>query len=234
MKLRRFNDQGIAALSGALEAARQGLDLNVTALIDDPNLSSEVDPEITIVYEAFPSRLEAGEYFRRVLKPLGPEAYVDVGLWAWLSAVWAPTLARDGKQVGRDYRWILEPANHQTYYRHLLAFPANMSRVHGGDASVLLVLLAGPLDSPGELNEQLGSVQEIAGCRSLLKAATALYVNPLTKAVRRGAASKGPGSARRLREVIGQFVLTWDFYEMDSESILRMLPPEFDRFLPAT
>lgn len=230
MKLRKFNAHGLDSMRDCLDRARQGEPLDFTQSIEDPDLTEIIDSTLEISYRAFHSRLAAGRFFNQVVGPIGPDADRDVGMWSWLSAVWAPSLAPEGKSVGRDYRWILEPANHQTYYRHLLAFPTLMVKTHGGDESVLSSILAGPLYAPGEINEQLGSVQEIAGCRSLLEAATALYVKPDTGEVRRGAASKGPGSARRLREVIGQFVLTWDFYEMDAVQVLAMLPPEFERF----
>ena len=59
-----------------------------------------------------------------------------------------------------------------------------------------------------------------------------LYVDPNTGLHKRGAAGRGPGSARRLAEVLGQFDMTWDLYSMSASSILDILPKEFNRFTP--
>jgi hypothetical protein len=47
---------------------------------------------------------------------------------------------------------------------------------------------------------------------------------------RKGAAGRGPGSARRLADVLNQLDLTWDIYMMQTADMLKMMPREFNRF----
>ena len=96
-----------------------------------------------------------------------------------------------------------------------------------------MALLAGPLDAPGDVVEQLASRQEIVSCPSLMEAVSTLYFNRRTGKLRRGAAGQGPGSARRIPTVVKQFNLTWDFFSMTTLEVLELLPAEFDRFRTA-
>lgn len=85
---------------------------------------------------------------------------------------------------------------------------------------------------PATAVAQLASRQEIIASPSLMAAITTLYFNPATDRLKAGAAGKGPGSARRVADVIQQFDLTWDVYGMDPSKFLGLLPSEFDRFKP--
>jgi hypothetical protein len=57
-----------------------------------------------------------------------------------------------------------------------------------------------------------------------------MYLDASNNQPKRGAGGKGPGSARRLADVLNQFDVTWDLYSMSYEEVLAMLPGEFDRF----
>lgn len=65
-----------------------------------------------------------------------------------------------------------------------------------------------------------------------MRVATDLYVDPSTGKAKSGAGGKGPGSARRLADMVNQLDLTWDLYAMFPKGLLTLLPKEFDRFRP--
>ncbi len=92
-------------------------------------------------------------------------------------------------------------------------------------------MLAGPLNQPGDIAEQLASRQEIVTNKAAMALATTLYINSATQRAKKGAAGRGPGSARRFADVLNQFDLTWDLYSMKMDTMLKMLPNEFSRFM---
>ena len=95
-----------------------------------------------------------------------------------------------------------------------------------------MALLANPPHQPGDIAEQLASRQELVTNPSVMEVATRLYINPETGRPKRGAAGRGPGSARRLAAVLNQLDLTWDLYGLDPDKLLDLLPEEFNQFQP--
>lgn len=92
------------------------------------------------------------------------------------------------------------------------------------------MVLANPPHTPGEVAEQLASRQEIITNPAVMATATKLYVND-DGGLKRGAAGRGAGSARRLAEVLRQFDVNWDLFSMSSNQIYDMLPGEFESFI---
>ena len=92
-----------------------------------------------------------------------------------------------------------------------------------------MAVLAAPLHRPGDIVEQLASRQELVTNQSVMEAATRLYIGDDGLPKPR-AAGRGAGSARRLADVLTQLDLTWDLYDLSTEKLLELLPPEFDEF----
>ena len=92
-------------------------------------------------------------------------------------------------------------------------------------------MLCQPLDSPGDVVEQLASRQELVTNPGIIGLVTKLYVDMDTKRPKRGAGGKGGGSARRLSDVLEQFDLTWDLYAASADELVNVMPREFERFL---
>jgi hypothetical protein len=82
----------------------------------------------------------------------------------------------------------------------------------------------------GDIVEQLASRQELVTNRAVVGAATKLYYDATRMAARRGAGGKGPGSPRRLADILNQLDLTWDLYAIADDDLISKLPAEFDRF----
>ncbi len=158
----------------------------------------------------------------------------DKGLWAWLSLFFfeqlCPTDKLGRRQPKERARWIPATSDFRKYYRHLLAGPYRIFRAHRDNPERALALLSGRLDTPGEVAEQMAARQELVTNKAVVALATNLYIDPATRRLRLGAAGKGPGSARRLSDVLRQFDVTWDLYTMQASDLMAMMPEEFRRF----
>jgi hypothetical protein len=238
MKLRKFNG------SGLVEFREQLLTLKSDPmreppwhLLDDARFTTPAAVEVDIERQAFKTRMETAVAMNRLLGDRPPPGIDrDTGLWSWLSLFHfdsvCPIDEGGRRKVGAAHRYILEEANHKTYYRHLLLGPYLIFRAHREEPERAIVLLCQPPDAPGDIVEQLASRQEIVTNPVMMRVATELYYDRATGAPKRGASSKTRGSARRLAEVADQFDVTWDLFAIPWNSLLAKLPVEFDRFRP--
>jgi hypothetical protein len=234
--LRRFNDEGLYAVSLALLDIDEGKEPDLSSLLESDALT-EVVPGIEIAIKSFTSRESAGKYFFETLEPLrstGANLMTDKGLWTWLAMSWIDELApkeADGSRKLHDHRrWILSIDGHYAYYRHHLAGPYYIYDAHHDDPKRAAALLCGSVSVPGEVWEQIASRQVFAGSPNLMALVTKLYFDSSKNSLKRGAASQGAGGVRRLPMVINQFSLTWDVEGMPVDRILNLLPAEFNKF----
>jgi hypothetical protein len=158
--------------------------------------------EIEVEARTFANRFEAAEYLLNRFAPAGlTDIERDSGLWAWLSLFYFDAVCPPGRggvrKPGAIARHIPEPGNFQRYYRHLLAGPYRIYRAHRENPRRALALLCQPLDSPGDVVEQLASRQEVVTNPGILELATKLYVDSRSQRLKRGAGGKSSGSARR-------------------------------------
>lgn len=184
----------------------------------------------------FENRFEAAVEISEILKTANlSDATYDRGLWSWLSWYWFESLCsagRDGRRKPGDAsRWILD-LEWNRYYRHLLAGPWWIYRQHADDPQRALGILCTPVSSPGEVVEQMASRQEFVTNPGLIEMVTLVAYDTRDKKHKRGIAGKGPGSARRLADVLNQLDLVWDLYSMSATELLELLPKEFSRYLP--
>ena len=235
--VRVFSPRGIGTFGRALDAMRDGEQIDVVAMRDDQALTETVPGGPGVDVRPFRDRFEAGKYFYELLEPHAAELgdiERNAGLWSWLALCWIDVLAPVGSDGSRPLReqarWIAFVDNYKRYYRHLLAGPYRIYKAHRDDPEVAMAVLATPVNRFGEVVEQFASRQEFIVNRNLLSAITKLYYDPSAHAIKRGAAGKGGGSARRLADVLNQFDLTWDIHGMPSDELLGLLPNEFARF----
>ena len=237
MKIARLNASGLATFAGWLESLKAGGSIQApTSLLTEEQGSEPLSVEVEVEPREFASRFEAAEYIHTQFSGAGlTDVESDQGLWAWLSLFYFDAVCPPGRggarKPGALARHILEPGNFQRYYRHLLAGPYRIYRAHRDDPKRALALLCQPIDSPGDVVEQLASRQELVTNRGIMELATRLYVDPESLRQKRLAGSKGGGSARRLSDVIDQFDLTWDLYASSGEELATVMPKEFSRFL---
>jgi hypothetical protein len=234
--LRRLSRTGLERLRAELDEVRQGPRVALSRdLLESDAFSETVSPRVTLIPRTFQHRLDFAGWLSGSLAP-NPVAGIedDVGVWAWLGVLLfdqlCPAGAGGARNPGQSYRWILEPGNFRSYYRHLLAAPYRIYVIHADRPQRALALLCGPLHQPGELNEQLGSRQELVTSHAAMEVASGLYVDGPTGRTVRGAGGRGPGSPRRLAAVLAQLDVTWDLNLLSADDLSRLLPAEFDRF----
>jgi hypothetical protein len=204
-------------------------------LLTEREFSHSVDSsDIELEHRQFGTRFEMARYLTTQLSSIEvTDPARERGIWSWIALFYFPLICpqKHGlRKPGERARWIPFSDDFRKYYRHLIAGPYRIFQMYRDDPPKAMVLLCSPPGEPGDLVEQLASRQEIVTNRSLIHAATTLYVDPTTSKPKRGAAGRGPGSVRRFTDIINQFDLTWDLYSMTADQILDMLPTEFRRF----
>ncbi|MBL7963726.1 MAG: hypothetical protein JNM31_07755 [Flavobacteriales bacterium] len=237
MKIGRLTDVGMARFATWLDSLRIDPTIQPPAeLLTDLIACEPLGASVELEAKRLSSRFDAAEYIHGCITAEQlPEVEGDSGLWAWLSLFFIDTVcppdAKGGRKPGALARHIPEPSNFQRYYRHLLAGPYRIYRAHRDDPRRALALLCQPVDSPGDVVEQLASRQELVTNRGIMGLATKLYVAPDSLKVKTGAGGKGGGSARRLSDVIEQFDLTWDLYAATPNELAAVMPLEFAKYL---
>lgn len=236
MELRRLNESGLAEFREQLLTMKSDPKREPPwHLLDDTRFTAPSAVVTDVERKVFTTRMEAAVAMNGLLgdrPPPGTDR--DTGLWSWLALFHFDSICPPGEEgrrkVGAAHRYILEGANHKTYYRHLLLGPYLIFRAHRDEPERAIVLLCQPPDAPGDIVEQLASRQEIVTNPVMMRVATELYYDRATGSPKRGASSKNRGSARRLAEVTDQFDVTWDLFGVPWHSLLAKLPVEFDRF----
>jgi hypothetical protein len=231
-----LNEKGLKIFREFLNQLRVGEKPSAPLeILDDPEYSQSLR-NVEVDNRSFTSRLEAAEYLTNKLGGLTNVNY-NAGLWAWLALFYfdqvCPSNETGNRNVGEEARYIPGSVSWR-YYRHLLAGPFRIFQLHGQGSKLLLT---GPLDELGDFTEQLASRQELITNRAILGAATDLYFDPQRERPKRGAAStrRKPGTLRRFVDLVQQLDLTYDLYLLDPNGLVKLLPPEFDRWrLPAS
>jgi hypothetical protein len=237
MKVRRLTAKGIEQLSAFLDSLNTPTPQGVPSwLLDNEETSGALEIDIDVQATAFSNRFELAKYLDSKLTDSGLKNLErDTALWAWLTLFCFDQLCpveKDGsRKPGERARYIPAVEDYRKYYRHLVAGPYSIYRAHRDDPSRVLAVLAGPVDKPGDIAEQLASRQEIVTNKAAMALATSLYIDSVTQKAKKGAAGRGPGSARRFADVLNQFDLTWDLYAMQMPAMLNMMPSEFKRFM---
>jgi len=235
VKLRRFNEEGLNRLGSFLDALRTGDSAtDPDVLLRDETITEPVRPEVDIEQQSFRDRWAVGAYLNDKLGDAGIKKLEhDRGIWAWLSIFYfdqlCPLDANNKRKPGERARWIPATDDFRKYYRHLLAGPFLLYRAYRRHPEYIRALLCTPPHSPGDIVEQLASRQEIVTNAAVMQVATRLYVGD-NGCHKRGSPGKGPGTVRRLVDMLNQFDMTWDLYSMSPNTILDMLPREFDHF----
>ena len=233
MALRRFNPNGIRAFKGFLARVRSGVASSPPSdLAQTDSLSAVVAEELRVPPWNFPNRFTLGQALCTLFdEPKLRDCRRDTGVWTWLAAAYFNELCPETEGIrrpGETARWIPEEDDFRKYYRHLLAGPEGIYRAHRRHPEVAMAVLAQPAHRPGDVAEQLSARQERISNPTVMAVASRLYVKK--KAIRRGAAGRGPGSARRFAAVLNQLDLTWDLYDLEPDGLLQLLPAEFDAF----
>ncbi len=232
--IRAFNEDGLNEFERLIVEIRNG---NMSSLPDqllsDEKYSDVYEPIINIERVDYKNKNELVPYIVQTLNlRSNKHLYFDKGLWSWLTAFFfeniCPSDGNGKRKVNEAAFYVLrDPKNYTKYYRHLLAYPSRIFSELDESAKIFLI---GNFSKRGEITEQFGAYQEIALNKGILDAANILYWDKTTSSLKRGAASKGGGSARRLVRIIRQYQLTYDLNSMHGKEIVELLPAEFGKW----
>jgi hypothetical protein len=234
ISIRKFNEEGLNEFERIISELRINAVQNIPdELLFDEKYSDVVEPIINIEKVDYKNKNELIPYLVESLNLRDNKyLYFDKGLWSWLAALFfdniCPVDGNGKRKVKETAFYVLrDPKNYTKFYRHLLAYP---SRIFAELDESSKIFLIGNFSKRGEITEQFGAYQEIALNKGILDAANILYWDDEAKNLKRGAAGKGGGSARRLVRIIRQYQLTYDLNSMHGNEIVGLLPNEFRKW----
>jgi hypothetical protein len=234
-KVRSLNARGIEQFRGFLQQIRDGAEFRTNpAILYADDTTTRLPRTVDIEPRTFKSKFDAAEHLATLLTDI-PSSTDEIGLWSWLALYFFDQLSPlddDGQRRPReDYHYI--PSNESGWLsdRHLLAGPHKLFLLHGAHARLLL---HPPVHQHGAFIFNLGFRRDLIANKGLIEAIDLLYWDPKRKKAKRGATTTSrPGNLRRLITVIQQLDFNYDLYGMRAEEILRLLPPEFEAWMPA-
>ncbi len=239
--VRKLTDNGTALFNEYLVRLDQGAkEAPPLDLLTAPEASLPIEGEASVETGKFATRLEAAQYLHEALASV-PASELDhnPGLWNWLALFYfdqlCPASPSGTRNPRKSYRYVLPPitsADHfRHYYRHLLAGPYRVLRLHPDGARSLL---SNAVDEAGDFNEQIASRLQLVTNHAFVGAIDALYFDAAKDEPKRGALNrKKPGTLRRLIDLHGQLDLTYDLYSLSTAQLLKLLPREFNKWRPA-
>ena len=250
-RVRELTDMGIRDAKDYLASLREGKSIPFPdALLTNPLYATEVEPAVYVTQQQFSVRRDVALYLTERLSPLPASRVIEnYRLWSWLGMFYFDTVARkdaDGNpRLGRDpdVAYVANPAvNSQTKWGETRRFAHRLMlayEIYTHHAENAWYMLNEPVNSLGRFTMRLTSAPEIFRARGIVELAHLLYIDRKTGGMRSGwgwtnDVTAPPGSLPRLIDVLGQLYMNYDVYGMSPEQILPLLPPEFDRFKPAS
>ena len=232
MALRELNEFGTQCFQRYLDELRKGSDLTMTA---EEILGREATTEATEFSDKlntapFASRYEMGCYLVDIFSGQQVSALISRdGLWNWIALTWLDQLK--GGKLREDHNYIIgDQYSRAMRYRHSVFMSWWLVKKYGETAKYLL---SKPANVRGEVTEQLLSVQYYISCAGFINAGEQLYWDREACELKKGAGGKGAGSSRRFMAWIAQIELNYDLFEISTQTLMDLLPAEFDRFKPA-
>jgi hypothetical protein len=233
VRIRELNESGIEKFRDYLIAMRETgeSETSLPELLTDETYTRLLPNKIEIEPGNFSTKYEIAEYLHEKISKISSERrYRNVGMWTWLVVfyfdVLCPADSEGIRKVGADSRYILNSAEWDRIFRHLLAGPVMIYDLHHENS---IILLYNPVDETGDFLAQLMGRQEIGTNKGVIEAAKILYWDPVKKRPKRSSSPQEhkPGTLRRFVDVLQQFDLTYDLYSISGVELVQLLPGEF-------
>ncbi len=242
IKVCKFTRDGMDLAKRYLKSLRDsGWTEPFRGMLSDPRYAEPVEPEAYVESRAFANRREAGQYLAEQLMPLaGAGLAHDPDVWSWLGIFYLEKVFRHDEQHVRRIKEFSEAAylidlvdrdsRDRSHHRLLIAYD-----VWTRCGEKAWFLLDEVVSSMSQFTLRLVQAPEVFRSEGVMELAHRLYADRETGRLRSGSlgmsnATAPPGSLPRLLAVLTQFSMTYDVYGMEADRLLRLLPPEFDRF----
>jgi hypothetical protein len=237
MKIRRFNDAGLAQFRLVIADRRQSADAKrFVEPIPRELLESDEYTESTIFdllpdRPVFQTKFDIADAIFRMIPARNFEVLrEDAALWSWLAGWYFDEITNGRKKLKEVRAYYIAKANYQTDYRHLILGPCFVAMTARDDRERVRVLL---YDEPTTMNEvmvQLGSYHNYLMNPVVQGVVRELYWDTSRGRTKRGSGGKDPGSPRRLMDYLHQLELNYDLRSISTDRLLSFLPEEFDKY----
>lgn len=191
----------------------------------------EIPGASEVQLQTFRSKRAAAVYLDASLGSFGAEIVDDEKVWSWLGMFYFAGTVRivEGKMrlSPLDETFVIhrdDSYSFQRRYRHYLWSAWRLYRQHGEDAAFLLD--QAPHEA-GDIADRVLSNARVFNSVGVVKLIMHLYTS--TQGQKAGF-GRGPGGLRHLMRVLNQRERTHDVYGMAAGELLKLLPPEFDRW----
>lgn len=243
--VRVLNDEGVRRFAAFLDQLRVDSKMPVPfSLLHDPATSEAAEFVATIERnphgKAFESAYDLGDYLNGFVLADVPKSRIsrNYRLWNWLSLYLFDQLCpeENGERSPKETAaYVLgRQMVYTRYYRHLVRSAWLAVNRHGRFAKVLLKPISAKALAPvavrTDIPMQLSATQAFVESLSVVRATYLLYYDEATDKVKKGAGGSGGGSPRRLVSILNQLDRTYDLHAAAAETIVELLPKEFDRF----
>ncbi len=235
VEVRRLNNKGIESFENFIINLSDEGDIHVPFhMLSDQRTSDSLDINLHVdTNTKFETRYDMGVYLYKLLESVNSQQLLgDRGFWSWLALFWfdqlCPPDRKGNRKPKKPYNYVLSPNwNHRP--RHALYTTWMLVKNHG--ESSLFMLSKGPSER-GELIEQLAARQYFMYCQGVIEAAHRIYFDPNKKTFKRGSTSRNRGgNIRRFVSYLQQLDLTYDLGTITAESLLTILPAEYNAVL---
>lgn len=235
IQARIFSEEGENEFRKYIQTLRTNHSVPRPNLNDQPHSKEYVPSFLIDETKKFSSKLELAEYLDECFRNHSikrENILLEQKLWTWLAYIWfdqlAPVQTNGVRRLREDAKYICN-SEYRDYYRHLIAGIYNIYSLHGKINS--LIFLCSPIYEHNDFIEQFASRQFIISHKNIIETITKLYFDSSLKRPKRGAQSRDrPGNIRRFVEIIQQFELTYDIYNISPEGIIALLPSEYDEW----
>jgi len=237
MEIMRFNSHGVERFGQYLDSlTTEHPESFPELLLTDEHYVEPVGSDTSKLTDIYLNdKLKTAQVLDEIITESGLDtAERDAGFWTWMSCYLFKSLCSKNKRgmynPGQRAKWVAEPGNHQRYYRHYLASIWIIYRAHQDDPERTRALLSGPVNTPGDIFEQIASRIELVRNPAIMGLTRLLYWDDENNSKKKGSGGKGPGSPRRFADIISQYERTWDLFTVNVDELAKMLPEEFNKF----
>jgi len=230
--LRMFTLEGNARFLEILQTQDSDTILQVTNLSMNKSMTTLLSSKIDTSFEVPTTRRSVGANLWHLLGTGADleEQQDNPLLWNWMAARLMGLLLREGDRITEVAAWsCVDDA--QRYYRHYLAGPFSIYRMHYNEIAICDAVLCTPIERPGEVVAQLAGTLALISSPMVMRLATRMYYNPKSESIIEGAAGKGAGSSRRLASYLNQVGRTVSFYDSGLKGFIDQMPAEFNKYL---